>query len=77
MHHGCNPEYIDRNFGGTLLLWDKVFGTYVAPERVTITRTIAPAWLLDGAGEVKAEYQQDYELVGTPKAPAAAPAEAA
>lgn len=28
VHHGCNPEYIDRNFGGTLLLWDKLFGTY-------------------------------------------------
>lgn len=28
VHHGLNPEYIDRNFGGTLLIWDKLFGTY-------------------------------------------------
>jgi sterol desaturase/sphingolipid hydroxylase (fatty acid hydroxylase superfamily) len=28
VHHGANPEYIDKNFGGTLLLWDKLFGTF-------------------------------------------------
>lgn len=28
VHHGANPEYIDKNFGGTLLLWDKIFGTF-------------------------------------------------
>jgi len=33
VHHGRNPEYIDRNFGGSLVLWDHLFGTY-APETV-------------------------------------------
>ncbi len=28
VHHGANPEYIDKNFGGTLLLWDRLFGTF-------------------------------------------------
>jgi sterol desaturase/sphingolipid hydroxylase (fatty acid hydroxylase superfamily) len=28
VHHGVNPLYIDRNFGGVLLIWDKLFGTY-------------------------------------------------
>ncbi|MDA7748238.1 sterol desaturase family protein [Bacteroidia bacterium] len=28
VHHGINTEYIDRNFGGTLVIWDKIFGTY-------------------------------------------------
>jgi sterol desaturase/sphingolipid hydroxylase (fatty acid hydroxylase superfamily) len=32
VHHGCNEVYIDRNFGGTLLIWDKLFGTF-QPER--------------------------------------------
>ncbi len=31
VHHGSNPEYIDRNFGGVLMIWDKMFGTYT-PE---------------------------------------------
>src|SRR5262249_60979671 len=31
VHHGRNPKYIDRNHGGILILWDRMFGTY-APE---------------------------------------------
>lgn len=30
VHHGTDPVYIDRNFGGTFLIWDKIFGTYQA-----------------------------------------------
>jgi sterol desaturase/sphingolipid hydroxylase (fatty acid hydroxylase superfamily) len=30
-HHGRNPQYIDRNFGGTLIIFDRLFGTFV-PE---------------------------------------------
>jgi sterol desaturase/sphingolipid hydroxylase (fatty acid hydroxylase superfamily) len=28
VHHGNNPIYIDKNFGGVLIIWDKLFGTY-------------------------------------------------
>jgi sterol desaturase/sphingolipid hydroxylase (fatty acid hydroxylase superfamily) len=28
-HHGRNPCYIDRNYGGTLILFDRLFGTFV------------------------------------------------
>jgi sterol desaturase/sphingolipid hydroxylase (fatty acid hydroxylase superfamily) len=28
VHHGCNDIYIDKNFGGVLMLWDRIFGTY-------------------------------------------------
>jgi sterol desaturase/sphingolipid hydroxylase (fatty acid hydroxylase superfamily) len=34
VHHGSNPEYIDKNFGQVLVVWDRMFGTYepeVAP----------------------------------------------
>jgi alkylglycerol monooxygenase len=31
VHHGRNPKYIDRNHGGTLIVWDRLFGTF-APE---------------------------------------------
>jgi len=23
-----NPEYVDKNFGGVLMIWDHIFGTY-------------------------------------------------
>jgi sterol desaturase/sphingolipid hydroxylase (fatty acid hydroxylase superfamily) len=28
VHHGRNPEYIDRNHGATLIIWDRLFGTF-------------------------------------------------
>lgn len=28
VHHGRNPEYIDRNYGGVLIVFDRLFGTY-------------------------------------------------
>lgn len=28
VHHGKNDPYIDKNFGGTFVFWDKLFGTY-------------------------------------------------
>jgi len=27
-HHGRNPQYIDRNYGGVLIVFDRLFGTY-------------------------------------------------
>lgn len=29
VHHGSNPAQIDTNFGGVLIIWDKLFGTFV------------------------------------------------
>jgi sterol desaturase/sphingolipid hydroxylase (fatty acid hydroxylase superfamily) len=28
VHHGSNPQYIDRNHGSILIIWDKLFGTF-------------------------------------------------
>lgn len=28
VHHGSNPQYLDRNYGGILILWDRLFGTF-------------------------------------------------
>lgn len=33
MHHARNKEYLNKNFGGILILWDRFFGTY-QPEVV-------------------------------------------
>lgn len=30
VHHARNLVYIDRNFGGILMIWDRLFGTYKA-----------------------------------------------
>jgi hypothetical protein len=33
VHHGKNPKYLDANYAGTLIIWDKMFGTFV-PEDI-------------------------------------------
>ena len=30
VHHAANPEYLDRNYGGVLIIFDRLFGTYTA-----------------------------------------------
>lgn len=32
VHHATNPDYLDANFAGTLIIWDRMFATFV-PER--------------------------------------------
>lgn len=29
VHHATNPRYLDANFAGTLIIWDRLFGTFV------------------------------------------------
>ena len=43
VHHARNPQYIDRNYAGVLVIWDKLFGSFVpeeAPCDYGITRQI-------------------------------------
>jgi sterol desaturase/sphingolipid hydroxylase (fatty acid hydroxylase superfamily) len=35
VHHGSNPEYLDRNYAGILIVWDRLFGTF-EPERAHV-----------------------------------------
>ena len=41
VHHGTNSHYIDKNFGGILIIWDKLFGTF-EPEGVAPDYGIQP-----------------------------------
>lgn len=33
VHHGRNLDYIDQNYGGVLIIFDRLFGTYVEEQR--------------------------------------------
>lgn len=50
VHHGRNPKYIDRNHAGTLMLWDRMFGTFQQEEETPTygvtkpTNTWNPIW---------------------------------
>ena len=50
VHHGINPEYIDKNYAGVLIVWDRFFGTF-APERAPVVygtvepfESLNPSW---------------------------------
>jgi len=32
VHHGSDDKYIDKNYGGILIIWDHLFGTYQREE---------------------------------------------
>jgi sterol desaturase/sphingolipid hydroxylase (fatty acid hydroxylase superfamily) len=36
VHHGTQPEYLDKNYGAVLMIWDRMFGTY-EPERAPVS----------------------------------------
>ncbi|OUS39348.1 sterol desaturase ['Osedax' symbiont bacterium Rs2_46_30_T18] len=36
VHHGSNNQYLDKNYGGILMLWDKMFGTFQREEATVI-----------------------------------------
>ena len=36
VHHGSNKQYIDKNYGNLLIIWDRMFGTF-EPEEEPVT----------------------------------------
>lgn len=33
VHHATNPQYLDANYAGTLIIWDRIFGTFVEEDK--------------------------------------------
>ncbi|MEU7628568.1 sterol desaturase family protein [Nocardia sp. NPDC049220] len=43
VHHGANLPYIDKNYGGVFIIWDRMFGSFAAesePIRYGLTKNI-------------------------------------
>jgi len=60
-HHFAAPM---RNFGVTSPVWDRLLGTYDEPCVVTVPRRMAPTWMIDETGELRAEFADDYTVTG-------------
>ena len=49
VHHGSNAQYIDKNYGNLLIIWDRMFGTFEPEEEsvryglVTVSYTHLPS----------------------------------
>ncbi len=50
VHHGINPKYLDRNYGGILIIWDRLFGSFQEEEETPVygvtkpLRSYNPVW---------------------------------
>jgi len=56
VHHAKNPIYIDRNYGGTLVIWDRIFGTW-QPELASEQCHYGTTRALDTLDPIKANLQ--------------------
>ncbi len=50
VHHGCDEKYLDKNYAGTLIVWDRFFGSFQQEEEEPtygVTKPLAswnPVW---------------------------------
>ncbi|MBU6460549.1 MAG: sterol desaturase family protein [Proteobacteria bacterium] len=46
VHHAINDEYINRNYGGMLVIWDRLFGTFAEENMPCVfgTRPLLQSW---------------------------------
>lgn len=42
VHHGTNPQYIDKNHAGSLIIWDRMFGTFQKEEEEVVYGITTP-----------------------------------
>jgi sterol desaturase/sphingolipid hydroxylase (fatty acid hydroxylase superfamily) len=43
VHHGRNPEYVDKNFGAIFIVWDKMFGTFAEEKAEVVYGIVTPS----------------------------------
>src|SRR5690606_23628431 len=42
VHHGSNPQYLDANYGGILIIFDRLFGTFVEEKEKVVFGLVTP-----------------------------------
>lgn len=42
VHHGAQAQYLDKNYGAILMLWDRMFGTYQAEDEAPRYGLVTP-----------------------------------
>lgn len=61
VHHGKNEIYLDRNFGGALIIWDRLFGTFTA-ERDDTRATYGLLGVPASSNPVKVTFREWLEI---------------
>ncbi|MCB2071357.1 MAG: sterol desaturase family protein, partial [Ottowia sp.] len=61
LHHAANLEYLDGNYGGVLIVFDRLFGTYI-PERADLKPRYGLVKPLTGYNLLTVEFGQWRDL---------------
>ncbi len=64
VHHGKNEQYIDKNYGGIFIIWDKLFGTF-AEEKEEVSYGITKP--LTSRNPINAWFHYYADLFGAAK----------
>ena len=64
VHHGSNPKYIDKNHAATLIIWDRLFGTFQKEEEEPVYGITSP---LNSWNPVWANFHYWDELIALSK----------
>ncbi len=71
VHHGVNDAYLDRNYAGVLIIWDRMFGSFVEETEeprygiIKPIRSYNPLWInTHGWAEMFAAMKQRRSLIG-------------
>jgi sterol desaturase/sphingolipid hydroxylase (fatty acid hydroxylase superfamily) len=54
VHHAVNDRYLDKNYGGILIVWDRLFGSFIERRRgraLRLWHTLAAAQLQPAVGQ--------------------------
>ena len=61
VHHAKNPEYIDANYGGVFIIWDRIFGTYIE-EKDDVKPVYGTVKALNSWNPIWANFQVFYNM---------------
>lgn len=42
VHHGSNPKYLDKNYAGIFIIWDRMFGTFEEEQEEVVYGLVTP-----------------------------------
>jgi len=56
VHHAVNDQYLNKNYGGMFVIWDRMFGTFAEEEEPCVYGTRTPLRSWDPGWAIFAEY---------------------
>ncbi|WP_375001803.1 sterol desaturase family protein [Aeromicrobium sp. CTD01-1L150] len=60
VHHGSDQEYLDKNYGGMLIIWDRLFGTFTEEKQ---TPTYGLTYKVETYNLLKLQYGDYVQMV--------------